>query len=66
MSEKKECKYYVFDNEYNKFIEDDGELAIVGEKFVKEISEEMNLSYLTFIKKEDYDEFLRTGTYAEG
>lgn len=60
MSENKECKYYVFDNEDNKFIEDDCGLAMVGEKFVKEINEEINIRYLTFIKKKDYEEFSKS------
>lgn len=59
-------RYYVFDNADNKFIEDNGELAIVGEKFVNELHKEINVRFLTFVKKEDYDNFLRSKNKVKG
>lgn len=52
--EKLECKYYVYDLAYKKFIMIDGELAEIGQGFVDELNA-INVSYLKFVKKDEYE-----------
>ena len=60
------CRYYVFDEYANEFIEENGELATVSEEFVKEMKRDIKVSYLTFIEKSDFEDFVNTQIKAEG
>ena len=60
------CRYYVFDEYTNEFIEENGELATVSEEFVKDMRRDIKVSYLTFIEKNDFEDFVNTQIKAEG
>ena len=66
MKKKDCCRYYVFDEYTNKFIEENGELATVSEDFVKDMKRDIRVSYLTFIKRNDFDNFVNAQIEAEG
>ena len=66
MRSKDCCRYYVFDKYTNEFIEENGELATVSEEFVKDMKRDIKLSYLTFIEKSDFEDFVNTQIKAEG
>ena len=66
MRKKDCCRYYVFDKYTNEFIEENGELATVSEEFVKDMKRDIKLSYLTFIEKSDFEDFVNTQIKAEG
>ena len=66
MKKKDCCRYYVFDKYTNEFIEENGELATVSEEFVKDMKRDIKLSYLTFIEKSDFEDFVNTQIKAEG
>lgn len=59
MIENKCCRYYVFDEYKNEFIEENGELATVSEKFVKDMKKDVAVSYLTFIEERDLEDFVK-------
>ena len=64
---KKDCgRYYVFDEYTNKFIEENGELATVSEDFVKDMKRDIRVSYLTFIERNDFEDFVNTQIKSEG
>lgn len=48
-------RYYAYDKKEGKFVTVDGELAEVGEKFKQEMLD-MNITYITFISKDEYEE----------
>lgn len=58
MKGNKCCRYYVFDKYTNEFIEENGELATVSEKFVKDMKKDIKVSYLTFIEEGDLEDFV--------
>lgn len=58
MKSKDCCRYYVFDKYENEFIEENGELATVSEKFVKDMKKDIKVSYLTFIEEGDLEDFV--------
>ena len=66
MIKKDCCRYYVFDEYSNEFIEENGELATVSEEFVKDMKRDIKESYLTFIEKSEFDDFVNTQIRAEG
>lgn len=66
MKKKDCCRYYVFDEYTNKFIEENGELATVSEDFVKDMKRDIRVSYLTFIEKSNFEDFVNTQIKAEG
>lgn len=66
MKNKDCCRYYVFDEYTNKFIEENGELATVSEEFVKDMKRDIRVSYLTFIERNDFEDFVNTQIKAEG
>ena len=66
MKKKDCCRYYVFDEYTNKFIEENGELATVSEDFVKDMKRDIKVSYLTFIKRNDFENFVNAQIEAEG
>ena len=66
MRKKDCCRYYVFDEYANKFIEENGELATVSEEFVKDMKRDIRVSYLTFIERNDFEDFVNTQIKAEG
>lgn len=66
MKKKDCCRYYVFDEYTNKFIEENGELATVSEDFVKDMKRDIRVSYLTFIKRNDFENFVNAQIEAEG
>lgn len=66
MFRRKKRRYYVFDNATDEFIMENGELAIVSEDFVKEIKKDINLTFITFVRKEDYDKFYSLNREVEG
>lgn len=53
---KKENRYYAYDKKEGKFVTVDGELAEVSESFKREMTD-MNMSYMIFVKKEDYEKY---------
>lgn len=60
MKGNKCCRYYVFDKYTNEFIEENGELATVSEKFVKDMKKDIKVSYLTFIEEGDLEDFVKS------
>ena len=66
MKKKDYCRYYIFDKYTNEFIEENGELATVGEEFVKDMKRDIKVSYLTFIEKSDFEDFVNTQMRVEG
>ena len=66
MKKKDCCRYYVFDKYKNEFIEENGELATVSEDFVKDMKRDIRVSYLTFIEKSDFEDFVNTQIKVEG
>lgn len=64
INKKEQCKYYVYDNAECEFITENGHMAIVSEDFVKEITKDLNITYLSFVKKEDYEDMY--GVVIEG
>ena len=66
MKKKDCCRYYVFDSYTNEFIEENGELATVSEEFVKDMKRDIRVSYLTFIEKSDFEDFVNTQMRVEG
>ena len=66
MKKKDCCRYYVFDEYTNEFIEENGELAIVSEDFVKDMKRDVRVSYLTFIEKSDLEDFVNAQIKVEG
>ena len=58
MKKKDCCRYYVFDEYTNEFIEENGELATVSEEFVKDMKRDVRVSYLTFIERNDFENFV--------
>lgn len=66
MKKKDCCRYYVFDKYTNEFIEENGELATVSEEFVKDMKRDIKVSYLTFIEKSDFEDFVNTQMRVEG
>ena len=58
MEKKNCCRYYVFDKYTNEFIEENGELATVSEEFVKDMKRDVRVSYLTFIERNDFENFV--------
>lgn len=55
MSES-EDRYYAYDKKQGKFVTVDGRLAEVSESFKKDMID-MNVSYMIFVKKEDYEKY---------
>lgn len=53
---KNENKYYAYDKKEGRFVTVDGELAEVSESFKNEMND-MNVSYMIFVKKEDYEKY---------
>lgn len=53
---KNDNRYYAYDRKEGKFVTVDGELAEVSESFKNEMKD-MNVSYMIFVKKEDYDKY---------
>lgn len=66
MKKKDCCRYYVFDKHANEFIEENGELATVSEEFVKDMKRDIKISYLTFIEKNDLEDFVNAQMRVEG
>lgn len=66
MKNKDCCRYYVFDEYTNKFIEENGELATVSEEFVKDMKRDIRVSYLTFIERNDLEDFVNAQMRVEG
>lgn len=66
MKKKDCCRYYVFDKYTNEFIEENGELATVSEEFVENMKRDIKISYLTFIEKNDFEDFVNSQMRAEG
>ena len=66
MKKKDCCRYYIFDKYTNEFIEENGELATVGEESVKDMKRDIKVSYLTFIEKSDFEDFVNTQMRVEG
>ena len=66
MKKKDCCRYYIFDKYANEFIEENGELATVSEEFVKDMKRDIKVSYLTFIEKSDFEDFVNTQMRVEG
>lgn len=66
MKKKDCCRYYVFDEYANEFIEENGELATVNEEFVKDMKRDIRVSYLTFIERNDFEHFVNAQIKAEG
>ena len=52
----KDNRYYAYDRKEGRFVTVDGELAEVSEGFKKEMTD-MNMSYMIFVKKEDYEKY---------
>ncbi len=66
MKKKDCCRYYVFDEYTNEFIEENGELATVSEEFVKDMKRDIKVLYLTFIEKSEFEDFFNARIKAEG
>lgn len=66
MKKKDCCRYYIFDRYTNEFIKENGELATVNEEFVEDMKRDIKVSYLTFIEKSDFEDFVNTQMGVEG
>lgn len=66
MKKKDCCRYYIFDKYTNEFIEENGELATVGEEFVKDMKRDIRVSYLKFIEESDFEDFVNAQIKVEG
>lgn len=60
------CRYYVFDKHTKEFIKENGELATVSEEFVRDMERDIRVLYLTFIEKNDFEDFVNTQIKAGG
>lgn len=65
--EKKDCfRYYVFDKHTKEFIKENGELATVSEEFVRDMERDIRVLYLTFIEKNEFEDFVNAQMRVEG
>ena len=66
MGKKDCCRYYVFDKHTKEFIKENGEFATVSEEFVRDMERDIRVLYLTFIEKNDFEDFVNAQIKAEG